>query len=622
MGDHLKAIPAQAVSTGRVLYGSRLSVLGSRSLVLVLLLFCTACGLLRIPTPVAWSLTGTPSPTSSNPNFFPPTPAPNEAGAPVGGPGTRVPPATLRATPAPFRPTSQASESTPWLVFSRADGKTLFAVRTGPGSTAGATPIELPDPLLSASDLRAGASPTAGLLAVRTAPGEGPGPRKGMALRLVDLAAGSVSEISPLLSPALEKQWEASSPGQPPAPASAVMDENSLSWSPDGRYLAFIAAADGPSADLYVYDSQRKQSLRLTKGTRQAAAPLWSPNGSWIITQEVDTFGSGTSAGWKVTAVWAASANGSEIHRLYTPPETGGGERVLGWTRPDSLVVATWTPTGIRSVREIPLNTRWLYPIFRGPAATVAFDPTTRWLYFTQDDTSAHAPPDNATPEIPTLPTPTEPAAAPPAATPQGSTPQASTPVVLPTPPRLPGLYRLSPGKGARPELVLAGSWRQVSWQPRMKLFVAQGVQGIFFGSPDGKVQLIKNEGNALFSPNQLWIAGWGDALGGATNGVRLYQPGGALLQQVTRDPVQRLAWTPDSKRGLFPVRVDVVPGQLPQPRAQSRGSGCTGHGDGARFGERAVVQSSVVSFQWMIGIRFGGETNRNETDLEGGRDY
>jgi len=529
--------------TGRSLFhGSRpllFSVLCS------LLFFAASCSLLRIPTPVAWSLTGTPSPTSSSPDFFPPTPAPNEPGSPVGGPGTLAPPPALHATPSPIRPTSQGGAPTAWLVYSRAGSKTLAAIRTGPGAPTEPALIELPDPLLRGSDLRAGASPTAGLLAVRTAPGDGPAPRKGMALRVIDLASGAVSEISPLLSPALERQWE-SSASQIPEPARAVMDESSLSWSPDGRYLAFIAAADGPSADLYVYDSQRRQSLRLTKGTRQAASPFWSPNGNWIITLEVDTFGSGANAAWKVTAVWAAAANGSEIHRLYTPPGTSGGERFLGWTGPDSLVVATWTPEGIRSVRELPLNTRWLNPIFRGPAATVAFDPASRWLYFTQDELSAQAPPDVSTPEA-TTPEPT----AGQISTQEASTPEAATPAVLPAPPRLPGLYRLSPEKGAHPELVLAGSWRQVSWQPQTGLFAAQGVQGTFFASPGGKVQLIKNEDNALLSPNQLWIAGWGDAQSGPSNGVRLYQPDGALLQQVTPDPVQLLVWTPDS-RGVY----------------------------------------------------------------------
>ena len=34
-----------------------------------------------------------------------------------------------------------------------------------------------------------------------------------------------------------------------------VTSWNQPTWSPDGRYLAFVAAIEGPSSDLYVYDS-------------------------------------------------------------------------------------------------------------------------------------------------------------------------------------------------------------------------------------------------------------------------------------------------------------------------------------------------------------------------------
>jgi len=59
-------------------------------------------------------------------------------------------------------------------------------------------------------------------------------------------------------------------------------------WSPDGRYLAFVAATDGPSSDLYLYDSELGDITRVSAGSNQADAPTWSPNGEGYLHQEVE----------------------------------------------------------------------------------------------------------------------------------------------------------------------------------------------------------------------------------------------------------------------------------------------------------------------------------------------
>lgn len=64
----------------------------------------------------------------------------------------------------------------------------------------------------------------------------------------------------------------------PEGPYSGIMSEPR--WSPDGRYLAFVGSIDGPSADLYIYDSTINQIMRLSSGNNHAEDPLWS--GLWI----------------------------------------------------------------------------------------------------------------------------------------------------------------------------------------------------------------------------------------------------------------------------------------------------------------------------------------------------
>jgi hypothetical protein len=65
--------------------------------------------------------------------------------------------------------------------------------------------------------------------------------------------------------------------GQPPAPV----------WSPDGRWLAFAAAAvDADDAGLWVVraDGQRAEEYRLDTGLgRVDPNPIWSPDGRWLV---------------------------------------------------------------------------------------------------------------------------------------------------------------------------------------------------------------------------------------------------------------------------------------------------------------------------------------------------
>jgi hypothetical protein len=49
-------------------------------------------------------------------------------------------------------------------------------------------------------------------------------------------------------------------------------------WSSCGRYLAFAAALDGESTDVYIYDTQRRTRTRLTEEPYQAMVLGWSPD--------------------------------------------------------------------------------------------------------------------------------------------------------------------------------------------------------------------------------------------------------------------------------------------------------------------------------------------------------
>lgn len=105
-------------------------------------------------------------------------------------------------------------------------------------------------------------------------------------------------------------------------------------WSPNGRYLAFTAAIDRPSADLYVYDTLTDQIRRLTDSLDMATQPEWSPDGKWIVHRGNNTFG----ARCYETGVWAAALDGSEVKWL----NPGECFNITRWTGPETF--ETFTP--------------------------------------------------------------------------------------------------------------------------------------------------------------------------------------------------------------------------------------------------------------------------------------
>lgn len=82
-----------------------------------------------------------------------------------------------------------------------------------------------------------------------------------------------------------------------------------FAWSPDGSQLAFSAATDGPSSDLYLYDTTTGEITRLTDGIEQIDAIRWSPDGAWVWHSSI-SFGlcQGCDGGR-----YAAAADGSGV---------------------------------------------------------------------------------------------------------------------------------------------------------------------------------------------------------------------------------------------------------------------------------------------------------------------
>lgn len=441
------------------------------------------------PTPAAWSLTPTALARAGTATAL-------AATISAAGAHPQVPTNTPYLAPAGATPTSASLTSFgPWLLYPSPDGLALI-VR----NPDGASPVRFDIPPLAVPlDLQDGAAPRGGLLAFRAG---GLQDEQGPGLYLLDIPQKKVTLITPLLSASLLQKARTATGGGATETALAIQAPHNLSWSPDSRYLAFIAAIDGISADLYVYDNRLKKVTRLTTGSNQAATPNWSPNNAWIITQEYDYTASTT--GMRVAAVWATSISSELTVKIYSPPAESIGEVFAGWISDSSLVSYSLNKQAGFNLRKIDVEHLRVTDILPGSLSAAVVDPKSKTLAvsFAEAGSSQNE--------------------------------------------YAPGLVLIS-GEGLDIHLVRPGVWSGLRWLPDAQRFSAQSVEGTLFTDLDGKYIVESRDRQAAPAPNNTWLVGYGSQPGQPGPGVRLYQMGGELLQAVSADPADFVLWQPDS---------------------------------------------------------------------------
>jgi WD40 repeat protein len=120
-----------------------------------------------------------------------------------------------------------------------------------------------------------------------------------------------------------------------PIQTSISHTESNLMWSPDGRFIAFVAAIEGTSSDIYVYDTLRHEYGAVTNHENQAFIMEWSPDSEWIIHASI----SGIDVTVGIDAVWAVSPHGGEVHYLYKAHPYVAGENIVGWRNASTFLV-------------------------------------------------------------------------------------------------------------------------------------------------------------------------------------------------------------------------------------------------------------------------------------------
>lgn len=149
-------------------------------------------------------------------------------------------------------------------------------------------------------------------------------------------------------------------------------------WSPDGRLLAFVAANDGPSTDLYIFDASTGDTSRITQGPNQVGSFQWSPDGRLIVHEEVLGFYPGGGA---VQALWAVSPDGGASEWLYAP-EGSANQVIIGWLDNDRFVVVDSTMDGNRNARVIDLATGAISSLYKGYFMSESLDPASETFAF------------------------------------------------------------------------------------------------------------------------------------------------------------------------------------------------------------------------------------------------
>jgi hypothetical protein len=414
-----------------------------------------------------------------------------------------LPTVAQEETPTPTStPTPHIVSNGSWLIYAAANGAGLNAYDIHARVTH---EIGLPEPII-ADDLVRGYTSDGNALFIRAGSVMN---AEELALYQIDLPSSGdssngfvVSRVSPLLSISLQRQVVNQEGTRALEALTTVTRPDGLAWSPDGRFLAFTAALNNETSDLYILDTLNNRVNRANRYLTQNATPVWAPDGQWLISQELEH--NRSVEDWRAAFV-SGLLMPSYINQdnIYTPPPDSREEVFVGWRNVETFISYSLTAQGPKLLRQVTLNRLRESMIYEGLFKQVAFDPDSGILAFIISQDSAIT---------------------------QGLSG---------------GIYRLLPDSTVL-HFQQGGNWDNLIWDPA-GMFVASGLQGVIMFAPDGESLFLPGQGNTRLSPNGNWLIAWGDGEK-SMSGARLHQSNSNHpLQTLLEGRVESLFWQPDS---------------------------------------------------------------------------
>jgi dipeptidyl aminopeptidase/acylaminoacyl peptidase len=160
-----------------------------------------------------------------------------------------------------------------------------------------------------------------------------------------------------------------------------IKDPGSLHWSNKGDKLAFSAALDGTSTDVYVVDNTLQNITRLTSGSKTQAVKLgWSPDDKYVIHQAASFINPGTRSGpgMDTSGMWVAETNGQSVYQILS-----GDDYLIRWSSNEEILTGSWNmdcPLASFRLRETNVRTREIITILSGMFDEADVDPETKTI--------------------------------------------------------------------------------------------------------------------------------------------------------------------------------------------------------------------------------------------------
>ncbi len=179
----------------------------------------------------------------------------------------------------------------------------------------------------------------------------------------------------PIIQPGMEGTH-----GDPAFEAYGAMQfSDNVAWSPDATRLAFVAARDGDSADVYLFNRSDHSVTRLTDEAGHAAALHWSPDGQFLQYLSIYTFGTGAGATMEGLGIYDFQSQQAQLMKTLN----SNGENFLAWTDNSHFLVASRSRL-CESYNLRLVNVARLYNqvIVDGCFTGVAYDPEQKFGMF------------------------------------------------------------------------------------------------------------------------------------------------------------------------------------------------------------------------------------------------